>query len=389
MIGLGRRAWLGSAVVFGLLACGGSESTSGPSESTTGALEVRASTTGDTLDSDGYRVTLDGGIERSLGPSESIIYEDVAEGDHEVTISGVQANCSPGADATRTVTVTAGSTATTAFDIACRAALFDRIVFHRADGAGDGDLLAVEADGSGLVSIRDNDGLDVFPSLSPDGTHVAFSDRSGADSEIAVVAVDGSGFDHLTDNDTFDGSQPSWSPEGSRMAFSSYRDGDSEIYLMDADGSNVVQLTDNDVFDAGPAWSPDGERIAFTSDMAGGRDIHVVDVDGGNLTRLTDDPSLERSPAWSPDGERIAFERSSAIYVMDADGTGVELLVDVTGGSDNDPSWSPDGSRIVFTSNPDGDHDLFVVNSDGSDVSRLLAAPSTDERLGSWGPARH
>ncbi len=376
-------------LAFALVACGGDgDSPTSTPQPTTGTVQVSATTAGDTLDQDGYAVALGGGAEQTLDLDGTVTFENVAEGDHEVAISDVQVNCTTDGGATRTVAVAAGSTATTSFDVSCDPALFDRVVFHRDDGAGDGDLLLVAPDGSGVTAIRGGDGFDLFPSISPDGTRVAFQDRSGADSEIAVVDVDGSSFVQLTDNDAFDGSTPTWAPDGSRIAFSSDRDGDSEIYVMDAEGSNVVQLTDNDVFDVGPAWSPDGSRIAFASDLSGTRDIHVVDATGGAPTRLTDDASSETGPAWSPDGTRIAFQRGGDLYVMDADGSGVEPLAAVSGGSDQGPAWSPDGSRLVFTSDPDGDHELYVVDADGTGLTKLLDAPATDERLGSWGAAR-
>ena len=51
-----------------------------------------------------------------------------------------------------------------------------------------------------------------------------------------------------------------------------------------------------------------------------------MDADGQNVTRLTDSPSQDRSPTWSPDGLRIAFtsdrDGDDEVYIMNADGTG-------------------------------------------------------------------
>ncbi len=70
---------------------------------------------------------------------------------------------------------------------------------------------------------------------------IAFhSDRDG-DDEIFVMNADGTGVTQLTDNDDWDG-VPVWSPNGKQIAFASDRYGDREIFVMNADGSNVVSL---------------------------------------------------------------------------------------------------------------------------------------------------
>jgi len=70
---------------------------------------------------------------------------------------------------------------------------------------------------------------------------IAFqSDRDG-DNEIFVMNADGTGVTQLTDNDDWD-RVPVWSPNGKQIAFVSDRYGDNEIFVMNADGSNVVSL---------------------------------------------------------------------------------------------------------------------------------------------------
>src|SRR5439155_15378009 len=76
-------------------------------------------------------------------------------------------------------------------------------------------------------------------------------------------------------------------------------------------------------------------------------------------------------PRWSPDGRRIAFVAGStstetAIYVMNADGTGAIRVTPATGF--HDPSWAPDSSRLAVTS---PDEEIYLVALDGSQPVRL------------------
>jgi Tol biopolymer transport system component len=260
--------------------------------------------------------------------------------------------------------------------------------------------------------------------------------------EIYVMNADGSGGQtRLTDNTVAD-FDPTWSPDGEKIAFASGSgDIDPEIYVMNADGSDVTQLTNNNGYDASPSWSPDGERIAFVSDRAfqdpvglnRNFEIYVMNVDDGNPppsprprqiieeaistiqnlddipqglrtttivllrqildiidddttdgtvtppqepTRLTNNNASDASPSWSPDGERIAFssdrDGNYEIYVMNADDGSEQTRLTEESEFDGSPSWSPDGERIAFDSNRGNQRGIFVMNADdGSGVTRL------------------
>jgi Tol biopolymer transport system component len=84
--------------------------------------------------------------------------------------------------------------------------------------------------------------------------------------------------------------------------------------------------------------------------------------------------------SWSPDGTKLAFYRGPDgdhdIYVINIDGSGLTKL---TNGGDNlGPSWSPDGDWIAFTSFRDGNNEIYIVHPDGRGETRLTNSPTSD-----------
>lgn len=68
---------------------------------------------------------------------------------------------------------------------------------------------------------------------------------------------------------------------------------------------------------------------------------------------------------------------------MNADGTGLTNLTKHA--SDNAwPYWAPDGKRIAFTSDRDGNFEIYTMNPDGTALTNLTAHPATDA-VPAWG----
>ena len=238
-------------------------------------------------------------------------------------------------------------------------------------------IVTMNPDGSDYQALTEGTGRDASPAWSPDGTRIAFTRFGAQCCEIFVMNKDGSEQVNLTKNAVVD-ALPDWSPDGTKIVFTvltGYQDGD--IFVMNADGSGRVNLTSNGAHDTLPSWSPDGTTIAFTSDRDGppgptGDEIFVMNADGSDPHHLTSGSARNMSPAWSPDGTKIAFVRETTtaaaeIFVMNADGTGqTNVTNDPT--TDSNPAWSPDGTRIVFERNNFGNHEIVVINADGSGV---------------------
>jgi YD repeat-containing protein len=109
---------------------------------------------------------------------------------------------------------------------------------------------------------------------------------------------------------------------------------------------------------------------------SGGIDSHVFD--------------LFLSPMPQSGSSKIVFasnrEGSMQIYVMNGDGSAVTRLTS-SGANDDYPRWSPNGAKILFQSDRDhpdtGYMDIYVMNSDGSGVARLTT-DANDDSMPSW-----
>ncbi len=176
--------------------------------------------------------------------------------------------------------------------------------------------------------------------------------------------------------------------------------------------------------DGWPVWSPDGKHIVFqrlsgplrpkgatvdTAKRIYKDELVVTDAKGRHPRTLVwfgpwrGNPQI---PAWSPDGKRLVFLENNdnggncvcrALYVVNADGSGLRRLTPSSIAPGDKIDWSPDGTTIVFRIHPGEDiggasglgANLYTIHPDGTGL-RQITHFSTADRVdsGSYSPTR-
>lgn len=282
----------------------------------------------------------------------------------------------------------------------------------------------VRGDGAALVHRESGKGSAQNPAFAPDGKSVLFTAFHGGYNEgaaaLRVLPLESrrsrggcEARDLLDEEDRAAVNLPgsSWRPSAG-VTFASDRSGKDEIWVL-RPGGRPERVTDHRG-DSGylePSFSPDGEWIVFQesvqradpdgsaalADRAASGSLWKVRRDGTGQTRLVDGPASRtdnREPNWSPRGDRLVFQRRElgsdawALYVINADGSGVRRLTTLEG-EHTDASWSPDGRSVVFSSTTGG-RDLpkiFVMPvAGGGGPVQVTRERGTYDGAPSWSP---
>ena len=117
--------------------------------------------------------------------------------------------------------------------------------------------------------------------------------------------------------------------------------------------------------------SPDGSRAAVQLvDDSGNVDVWVSELARGSLTRLTTHEAADANPLWSPDGRRVAFSSNrngqAEIWWRAADGSAEAELLMTTDEPTTDLvayDWSPDGGTLfAMVTFPETGRDIGMVS---------------------------
>lgn len=251
--------------------------------------------------------------------------------------------------------------------------------------AGQNDIYLAQPDGHVLQRITYTPAREQYLAWQPGGNQLAFvaqpAYQNPHHSRLQVITLPAA-----TPRDLVAGFanylSPAWVPGGRGVLYSAEIDRPYRVLYRITDArttaSEALLDLNQSVFQF--TWAPDKSSLLLT--VAGDSlDLVWHDFQTGQTETLLATSDSESQPAISPNGNQLAYVRfregKSEIYVYDM----VESSQIYNTGHNAytvTPQWSPDGRWIYYSTNKDGNFELYRMQPDGSNRQNLTNHPADD-----------
>ncbi|MDC6389389.1 S9 family peptidase [Maribacter sp. PR1] len=161
--------------------------------------------------------------------------------------------------------------------------------------------------------------------------------------------------------------------------------GNDQLFTLSINGGTPKQLTTTEFDHGAPVWSQDNKSLYFSANFnpdeafePANSEVYKLDLSDNSVQSLTERYGPDGSPKVSPDGKKIAYTgyddtlqgyQITELYVMNADGSGSQLL---SGGFDRDignVQWADDGKGLYFQYDEEGDSKIGHITLDGKVIT--------------------
>jgi TolB protein len=255
------------------------------------------------------------------------------------------------------------------------------------------EIWVMDPDGKNQKQITHFNALSDFPSVSPDGTKIAFNSDVHGNPAIFVFSVDPiRDLRFYNQRGTSVMGTPSFTPDGKQIVFMSSAGSEHccRIFVANLDGGNMRPITAPGAIDAEPKVNPrTGAEIVFSSGRSGPEQLYEMSMDGTDLKRVSPGGGEASNPSWHPDGQFLAFAWTRGymtgafnIFVIDVAKGDYKQLTHGEGKNEN-PSWAPDGKHLVFMSDRTKLPQIWSMLADGTELQQLTTSGDNEHPV--WG----
>ena len=254
------------------------------------------------------------------------------------------------------------------------------------------------------------------PRWSPDGRFIAFLSKRGDDEEkqIYLLPTSGGEAQRLTVHDS-EVSDIDWTTDAGSIYFlaadpkteeeKKQKELQDDVFQYDEDknhkhlwrvsisGAEEQKITEGDFTVRSYKLSRDGKKVFLERapqpilNAVFEAELFLIDSDGDGWVQLTDNDYPERLGELSPDGESVFYLAdvnedgqpyyNNNLFIVPSTGGDTKMLLPEMPYEIDDASWSADGKSIHFMANTGVRNDLFSVNVDTGEYSRLSEGDHT------------
>jgi TolB protein len=221
------------------------------------------------------------------------------------------------------------------------------------------ELYIMDFDGGNKRQLTQHQGTVISPAISGDGSKILYSlirNETSKTRNINLYLYDmKTGTSEMISSKHGINSGAVFMPGDKEIALTLSHEGNAEIYIMNLATKALRPVTSHFAADVDPSIAPNGSLMTFLSGRPGKAMIYTLDPTGveKSVTRIGFVGRFNATPRFSPDSKIIAFaswmDESFDIFRLNADGSNLTRLTKDFG-SNEDPDFSNDGEFLSFSS---------------------------------------